>query len=47
MEQNTAWNKFFSSGKIADYLAYKNTVGDLSENADKNRWYSDKTTENK
>ena len=53
MENYDAWQRFVSSGKIADYLAYKEvcaniytTVGDLSKDADKNRRNRDKTTEN-
>ncbi len=52
MEQNAKWEQFITTGKIADYLEYKdaclkiNTVGDLPNNADKNRWNSNKTTEN-
>lgn len=50
LEQNTAWNKFAASGKIADYLEYRqacnNTVGDFSRDADKNRRNRDKATEN-
>lgn len=52
LEQNAKWEQFITTGKIADYLEYKdaclkiNTVGDLPNNADKNRWNSNKTTEN-
>ena len=53
LENNSKWEQFASTGKIADYLKYREscsknytTVGDLSNNADKNRWNSDKTTEN-
>ena len=48
MDQNVAWNRFILSGKIEDYLAYRNTfltVGDLSAKADKDRRNRDKTTE--
>lgn len=53
LETNTKWEQFVNTGKIADYLEYRQacskiytTVGDLSNDADKNRWNSDKTTEN-
>lgn len=52
LEQDAKWARFLSTGKIADYLQYReacskiHTVGDLSNDADKNRWNSDKTTEN-
>ena len=53
MDNYEAWNRFVSTGKITDYLTYKqlcattyNAVGDLSNNADKDRWNRDKTTEN-
>ncbi len=53
MEQNAKWEQFVNTGKIADYLEYRQacskiytTVGDLSNDADKNRRISDKTAEN-
>lgn len=53
LDNYDAWNRFYRSGKISDYLAYKHnctntntTVGDLSKDADKNRWNCDKTAEN-
>ena len=53
MDSNSAWNNFVNSGKIADYLEYRKscsenymTIGDSSNNADKNGWNSNKTTEN-
>ena len=53
LDNYDAWNRFYCSGKISDYLAYKQncadtntTVGDLSKDADKNRWNCDKTAEN-
>lgn len=53
MDQNSKWEQFLNTGKIADYLNYRQacskiytTVGDLSNDADKNGRNSNKTTEN-
>lgn len=53
MDSNTAWNKFAASGKIADYLEYRESCADaykiiegIFNDADKDRRNSYKATEN-
>lgn len=33
MDRQTLWKIFESTGRIADYLAYKETTGELDESA--------------
>lgn len=57
MNEKSAWQKFYESGKIADYLAYTNlkesTLKDSessygeSDNVYKDRWNNNKGTSNR
>lgn len=42
MENTEAWKKFYISGKIEDYLEYKNIKYGESKNEDNERSLSDK-----